>query len=85
MTVTEHVSDIDPAQPIETAASLSRSIKSLTHHIRAWVNCCADYYGAAAMYEQLSKLSDAELRKQGLSRDTLAQDVCRSCDRTADR
>jgi hypothetical protein len=29
------------------------------------------------MYEQLSRLSDAELKRRGLSRDTLARDVCK--------
>jgi hypothetical protein len=36
----------------------------------------ADHYAAAAMYEQLSRLSDAELQRRGLSRSTLARDVC---------
>jgi hypothetical protein len=42
---------------------------------------CADYYAAAAMYEQLSALSDAELMRRGLSRATLARDVRVGCDR----
>ena len=29
------------------------------------MNSCADYYAAAAMYEQLSRLSNAELHKRG--------------------
>ena len=29
-----------------------------------WANSCADYYAAAAMYEQLSALSNAELHKR---------------------
>jgi hypothetical protein len=45
-----------------------------------WANSCADYYAAAAMYEQLSALSSAELHKRSLSRDTLARDVFQSCD-----
>jgi hypothetical protein len=40
-----------------------------------WFRTCADYYNAAAVYEQLSGLSDAELRRRGLSRETLARDV----------
>ena len=40
-----------------------------------WFRTCADYYHAAAAYEQLSGLSDAELRRRGLSRETLARDV----------
>jgi hypothetical protein len=35
----------------------------------------ADHWAAAAMYQQLSRLSDAELARRGLSRATLARDV----------
>jgi hypothetical protein len=85
MAISEHISGIDAVPPTEKAASLFGSIKSLAHHVRMWVDSCADYYAAAAMYEQLSKLSDTELHRRGLSRDTLARDVCRACDRAADR
>ncbi len=40
-----------------------------------WFRTCADYYNAASAYERLSGLSDAELRRRGLSRETLARDV----------
>ena len=85
MAMTEHIAGIDTVPATETAASLSSSIKSLARFVTTWANSCADYYAAAAMYEQLSKLSNAELNKRGLSRDTLAQDLCQSCDRTAHR
>ena len=85
MAVTEHISSIDAVPASDTAASLSSSIKSLAQHLIKWANACADYYAAAAMYDQLSRLSNAELHRRGLSRDTLARDVCQSCDRTADR
>ena len=85
MVITEHVSNVDAVSPSETAASLSSSIRSLARFFITWVNSCADYYAAAAMYEQLSRLSNAELHKRGLSRDTLARDVCRPCDRTVCR
>jgi hypothetical protein len=84
MAISEDLSSIDPV-PTEKAASLFGSIKSLAHHVRMWADSCADYYAAATMYEQLSRLSNAELHKRGLSRDTLARDVCQSCERTADR
>jgi hypothetical protein len=85
MAMTEHIAGIDTVPATETAASLSSSIKSLARFVTTWANSCADYYAAAAMYEQLSRLSNAELNKRGLSRDTLAQDLCQSCDRTAGR
>lgn len=85
MAITEHVADVDAVSPSQTAASLSSSIKSLARFFITWVNSCADHYAAAAMYEQLSRLSNAELYKRGLSRDTLARDVCRPRDRTVCR
>ena len=43
--------------------------------VNAWVTACGDAYVASAMYEDLSRLSDAELRRRGLSRENLARDV----------
>jgi hypothetical protein len=48
---------------------------------RLAVRSCADYWAAAAAYEKLSRLSDAELRHRNLSRDTLARDLTAWCDR----
>ena len=78
-------SGVDAVAPTETAASLSSSIKSFARRVTKWVNKCADRYAAAALYEQLSKLSDTELHRRELSRDTLARDVCGSRDWTAGR
>jgi hypothetical protein len=85
MAMTEHISGIDTVTSRRPATSLSSSIRSLARFFTTWASSCADYYAAAAMYEQLSRLSNAELQKRGLSRDTLARDLCRACDRTADR
>lgn len=56
--------------------------------IARWVADCstamADHYTAAMKYEQLSRLSDAELKRRGLSRSTLARDVLAACDRRQD-
>ena len=60
--------------------SLGPRLKVLRAHLAAWVTTCADYYDAATLYDELSVLSDAELRRRGLSRATLASDVCESCD-----
>ena len=59
--------------------SLSTSIKSLADFFVAWMESCADYWAAAALYDALRKLPDSELQKRGLSRDTLARDVFHSC------
>ena len=57
----------------------------LTAQLAAWRETCADYYEAAGLYEELSALSDAELRRRGLSRATLAGHVCAVCDRGSRR
>jgi hypothetical protein len=65
---------------LETAEPVSNRIKCFLSGCAAWMRSCADYWAAAAMYDSLSRLSDPELSKRGLSRATLAQDVFRSCD-----
>jgi hypothetical protein len=56
-------------------------LRSLFQHLTSWANACADYYAAAALYEELRGLSDAELSRRGLARSTLARDVCQACER----
>jgi hypothetical protein len=46
-----------------------------------WLRTCDDYLCAAAMYDHLRALSDAELARRGLSRETLAGEVCAACQR----
>lgn len=67
-----------PASTFPRAARVSLVGK----RIADWLATAADYYTAAAAYEQLSRLSDAELRRRGLSRATLAWDISQACDRT---
>jgi hypothetical protein len=58
-------------------ASVAGAIKRAAQYI---AETAADYHAAAAMYEALAALSDAELSRRGLSRATLAHDaqaVCR--------
>jgi hypothetical protein len=62
-------------------APFANCAASLGSLIGDWLATAADYYTAAAVYEQLSRLSDAELQRRGLSRATLASDICRACDR----
>jgi hypothetical protein len=38
-----------------------------------WFTSCADQWAAQSAYEELSRLSDARLEQQGLSRDTLVR------------
>jgi hypothetical protein len=72
-------------QPGTSLRSLGTRLSSLKVHLAAWVTTCADHYKAAALYEQLSGLSDAELHRRGLSRLTLGRDVREACDSTARR
>jgi hypothetical protein len=51
---------------------LLNRVSSIGVRVVTWLNTCADYWAAAAMYEQLSALSEAELARRGLSRATLA-------------
>jgi tripartite-type tricarboxylate transporter receptor subunit TctC len=53
--------------------------------IRGWLETCRDYRRAAAIYDELRWLSDAELGRRGLSRETLARDICGACGRSAPR
>jgi hypothetical protein len=49
--------------------------RGLYQRLATWVKGCADRYAAAAEYEELSRLSDAELRHRSLTRDILARDL----------
>jgi hypothetical protein len=53
--------------------------------ITNWLSVCADYYEAAALYEEFNALSDAELARRGIRRANLARDVCEACDRGPDQ
>ena len=60
---------------------LSGHRSSLPMRIADWIAVATNYDIATAVYEQLCKLPDAELRGRGLSRATLAWDICQACDR----
>jgi hypothetical protein len=52
---------------------LADRLSSMARSITDYIDMMADFYAAATMYEELSKLSDAELHRRGLSRDSLAR------------
>jgi hypothetical protein len=68
----------------EPVGSLLGWIRSIRRRVAIWAGTCADYCAASAMYEQLAALSDAELRRRGLSRTSLARDVRAACDRNVE-
>lgn len=85
MTIHDHLVPAEAARPSGSTSRLFGVISSLCARIAVWIRTAADYYAAAAAYEQLSKLSNAELRRRGLSRATLARDVCEAYDTAAVR
>jgi hypothetical protein len=58
-------------------------ISSIGKWIGDYIDTMADYYAAATTYEQLRRLSDAELRRRGLSRIDLARDILAARKRAA--
>jgi hypothetical protein len=58
--------------------SVTGLIRPIVDHASAWISTCADYMAAAATYEQLSRLSDTDLHRHGLSRANLAREICES-------
>lgn len=50
-------------------------LKAAAVWLSEWLQFCADRYAAAALYDTLSRLSDTDLDRRGLSRTTLAHDL----------
>jgi hypothetical protein len=78
MTLHQHLTD-----PIAIAARRTL-FATLRTYIGAWAQTCADYYAASGIYERMSRLSDAELRRRGLDRKTLARDIAEAAARRGD-
>src|SRR5262245_35658705 len=77
MTTRDQIFPTEALAEGEPTRTLSNWIRRIGRQIATWVDTCADYYAAAALYEQLSALSDTELSRRGLSRANLARDVLR--------
>ena len=78
-------SDTETLAPSGSASDLSGWLKTLRRRVATCASTCADYYEAAALYQQLRGLSDAELQNRGLARETLARQACATCDRVTGR
>ena len=65
--------------------SLPGWVGPFARRMLGWLNTCSSYFAAAAIYDEMRGLSDAELKRRGLSRDTLARNICESCDREQPR
>src|SRR5262245_15806297 len=83
MTIHDQTLATDDLAAGERTQTLSDWIRCAGRRIVTWADTCADYYAAAAIYKQLSALSDAELMRRGLSRETLANDVRAACERSS--
>jgi hypothetical protein len=76
MTENSHASTVGIAETLGGAEIPVRSyVKAIATWVSARAEACANYLAAAAIYEHLSGLSDAELHRRCLSRSTLARDV----------
>jgi hypothetical protein len=62
-------------QPRRASAPATQSFEFFLAWVDAWFTTCRAYYRAAIAYEELYRLSDAELRQRGTTRRTLARDV----------
>ena len=60
----------------EAGRSRQLPLRAAFFLVRGWLQTCAHAYAAAADYEALRHLSDAELKRRGLSRSSLAWDIC---------
>jgi hypothetical protein len=64
------------AEPVRhDAPAASAWLGSLRARLTASIVRWADRHAAATVYEELSRLSDVELARRGLSRDVLARDL----------
>jgi hypothetical protein len=73
------------AVAVESVRRALAWVRELRRSLAAWAATCAAYYAAAARYQDLSRLANAELRRRGLTRGTLARDVCPRPDPEAER
>ena len=63
-----------------------RALRRIVTRVASGLRTCSQSYSAAALYQNLSQLSDAELSRRGLSRSKLASDVLeRSLSQKAER
>ena len=83
MTTHDQILPTEALAARDSTVTLSDRIRCVGWRIMTWVDTCADHYAAAAIYEQLSALSDAELMRRGLSRSTLARDVLAASERAS--
>jgi hypothetical protein len=60
-----------PAALADRATPVRKRSNPVLARLAQWIEAYSRYHGAAAAYEELSRLSDAELARRGLTRDLL--------------
>lgn len=68
--------------PVTSALHRTSAVVRL---LQTWLRTAFEFYWVAEEYEELSRLSDAELHRRGLSRESMARDVIKSATEKADR
>lgn len=81
-----HESFAQQRATVRSASAPSRFawIRAFGARMAVWFATARDYHAAAADYQALIRLPDAELERRGLSRATLARDLCEHHDRAND-
>lgn len=80
--------EILPSADVAAGGSARRPsdwLGSVWSRLATGLDTWADHWAAAAMYQQLSVLSDAELARRGLSRARLAHDLRAACVRNPEQ
>jgi hypothetical protein len=60
--------------------TLRSSLVAMAKSMGVWLDARADAWAPAALYDELRMLSDAELRRRGLSRDAVGRHAFKSFD-----
>jgi hypothetical protein len=84
MNMQENFTSSEAIRIATTAPLRSSPLRSLCAKIAGCIRRWADHWAAAAVYEDLSRLSDTQLKHRGLSRDILARDANPQCNRNSE-
>jgi len=76
MNMHQHI-QLPVGEAIRAAPSTRGFFRALAAKVATCAKRCADRYAAVCAYEDLSRLSDADLRIRDLNRDILARDLDR--------
>ena len=72
--------------PAHSGVDEARSyVRDLARRINEVIDACTASWAAAHMYEELSRLPDRELTRQGLSRDMLGTHCWEACHRQSEQ